>query len=289
MKITEVLTLVAIALSCLVSAGCGNSLADSSNYSDNQISGKITVSGSSTIAPLVGEIAARFEEQYPAVRIDVQSGGSSRGIRDTLQGNVDIGMSSRELKDSELAEIDSTAIGWDGVAFLVSAQNPVSTLTNEQLVSIYTGKVNNWKSLGGNDSPIVVSNRAEGRSEQTLMSSYLGLNPSQIKAHTIDGETQQSIKTVATNRNAIIYTSLGAARFAADNGESVKLLPLNGVPAAISRVQSGEFPLARPLLLMKRGDSRKELVDLFIEFCQSPANDDLVEGLGFVSPQRTVD
>ena len=109
-----------------------------------------------------------------------------------------------------------------------------------------------WSKVGGSKGKIVVSNRANGRSELDLVCEFLGLQPGQVRADVVDGETQQSLKTVITNKNAITYTSVGAAQDAANRGEPIKLLPLDGVVASSESVSSGEFPLARPIVAVHR-------------------------------------
>lgn len=257
-------------------AGCGQIETES----------RIVLTGSSTVAPLAAEIGKRFEASHPLVRVEVQTGGSSRGIRDAQCGVADIGMSSRKLKPGELDGVNTTTIAWDGVAFVIHRDNPVEQLSREELIGIYTGQIGNWQQVGGADAPIVVSSRAEGRSELDLMLSHLGIEASQIKAGVIDGETQQSIKTVTTNRNAIVYTSVGAAQHAAKAGAPLKLLPLDDVPASTQTVQTGDFPLARPLVLINQANQQNLLVDEFIRFALKGDMDDLTESFGYVPPAR---
>ena len=101
---------------------------------------RLTLTGSSSVAPLAGEIARRFEASHPGVRIDVQTGGSSRGLADLRRGSADIGMVSRALNSSE-ADLQATTIALDGVAVIVNSSNPVQTLTDEQIRGIFTGRI----------------------------------------------------------------------------------------------------------------------------------------------------
>ena len=214
----------------------------------------------------------------------MQTGGSSRGIRDASTGAADIGMSSRDLKPEESELLNESVIAWDGVAFVVHGDNKVDALSDDQLRQIYTGKVMNWSQVGGADERIVVSSRAEGRSELDLVSKYLGVDIEEIKADIIDGETQQSLKSVVSNRKAITYTSAGAAQDAVDRGASLKLLPLQGVDASTESIQSGKFPLARPLIMMvaKNKKEKNKLIDAFLEFASSEKVADAAVGLGYV-------
>ncbi|MBI1374668.1 MAG: phosphate ABC transporter substrate-binding protein [Phycisphaera sp.] len=263
--------------------GCGDSDAPATARSPaDGLTGKLTLTGSSTLAPLAAEIGKRFEQRHPGVRVDVQTGGSSRGIRDVTSGAADVGMSSRSLNADETPGLTTHTVAWDGVCFIVHRDNPVAALTNEQLLAIYTGKIDNWKQVDGDDAPIVVIDRAEGRSEVELVTHFFRITTPDIKADAIAGENQQAIKSVSTNPNAIVYLSIGTSEHEAARGVPIKLLPLNGVPASVATVLDGTFPLARPLIMITRNDTPSPLVDAFIAFATSSDVDDLVEAQSFV-------
>ena len=122
---------------------------------------RLTLTGSSTVAPLALEIAKRFEQLHPGTRIDVQSGGSSRGIADALAGRVNIGMASRSLKPEET--LVAHTIARDGIGMIVHRDNPMVALSDAQIIAIYTGEITSWSGVGGNDQAITVVNKAEGR------------------------------------------------------------------------------------------------------------------------------
>jgi len=246
----------------------------------NAASERLVLTGSSTVAPLVGEMARRFETMNPGVRIDVQTGGTSRGINDTRNGTADIGMVSRALKPDE-TDLHAFTIALDGISIILHANNRVTTLNKQQIVDIYTGKITNWKSVGGADARITVVNKAEGRSTLELFLHYLELKNSQIKPHAIIGDNPQGIKTVAGNPNAIGYVSIGAAEYEAKRGVPIKLLPLDGVDATIANVRNGTFPLSRPLNLITSREPQG-LARRFIEFARSLQTHDLVEAQYFV-------
>ncbi|WP_275272026.1 phosphate ABC transporter substrate-binding protein [Limnobacter sp. P1] len=241
---------------------------------------KLSMTGSSTVAPLALEIAKRFESQNPGVRIDVQTGGSGRGIADARNGTADVGLVSRSLKADE-SDLQGHTIALDGVAVILHKSNPVGNLSNAQIVGIYTGTIQNWKEVGGKDQKITVVNKAEGRSTLELFAQYFGLKNSQIKAQVVIGDNQQGIKTVAGNPGAIGYVSIGSAEFEIENGVPLKMLSMNGVKPNTENVRNGSFPLSRPLLLVTKGvdtDLRKK----FLSFSKSPAVYDLVKEQYFV-------
>lgn len=243
--------------------------------SASAVSKKLVITGSSTVAPLVGEIARRFESTESGVRIDVQTGGSSRGINDVRNGIANIGMVSRTLKSNE-TDLQAFTIALDGVSLIIHASNPVYTLNQQQIIDIYTGRIINWKSIGGRDARITVVNKAEGRSTLELFLDYFKFKNSEIKPHVIIGDNPQGIKTVAGNADAIGYVSVGAAEFEINNGVPIKLLPLDGVDASVANVRRGIFPLSRPLNLITR-TAPQGLTKDFIEFARSTQVHDLVD------------
>lgn len=251
------------------------------SMSSNPLQGKLVLTGSSTVAPLVAEIAKRYETQRSGVRIDVQSGGSSRGITDARQGVADIGMVSRSLKPEE-KDLQAFEIAKDGVSLILNKNNPVTQLSDAQIVSLYTKKITNWKEVGGQDTPITVVNKAEGRSTLELFAQYFKLDTKAIKADVVIGENEQAIKTVAGNPNAIGYVSIGSAEFDAKNGGSVKLLPINGIAASTANVSNQTFPIARRLNLVTK-TTPTGLTKDFIEFARSKAVTDIVKEQYFVS------
>ncbi|MEX1024384.1 MAG: substrate-binding domain-containing protein [Planctomycetota bacterium] len=256
-------------------------LACGPSYAGDGYSGRLTVTGSSTIAPLLVDVAKRFEASHPGLRIDVQTGGSSRGIADVHAGLADIGMSSRYLVGPERDALHEHRIAIDGVAFVLNGANPVLRLSREQLRGIFTGVLDDWSQVGGTAGPITVIDRARGRSEVSLITGYLEFDARDIVPDAVAGENQQVVKQVASDPAAISYLSVGTALVARDAGVSLRLLPLADVEANASSVQARVYPLARPLLLLLGGDA-DERARAFVEFAASPAIHDLIRDHSFV-------
>jgi phosphate transport system substrate-binding protein len=257
-------------------------LASCSSPTGNDQAGQtqLVLTGSSTVAPLALEIAKRFESEHPGVRVDVQTGGSSRGVADARRGLADIGMASRSLKPDEEV-LYAFAIASDGVCLIVHCDNPVQSLSDEQVVAIYTGKIENWSDVGGNDAPITVVNKAEGRSTLELFLDYFKLKSVDVQADVVIGDNEQGIKTVAGNLNSIGYVSIGTAEYDVIQGIQIQLLPVGGVEASVENVAKGSFPLSRPLNLVTR-QQPTGLAKEFIEYAQSAAVHDLIREQYFV-------
>lgn len=241
---------------------------------------KLVITGSSTIAPLVSEIAKRFEAQHPDIRIDVQTGGSSRGIADIRRGLADIGMASRKLKEEE-RDLYGTVIAHDGIGLIVHRSNPLTSLDHDSIVRIYTGEITNWKAVNGIDAPITVVSKSEGRATLELFLQHFQLSSSQIKPQVVIGDNEQGIKTVAGNPHAIAFVSIGTAEYDAAQDVPIKLLSFGTIPASLAEVQAGRFPLSRPLTLVT-GTRPTGNVSRFIDFATSTDIHDLVKHHYFV-------
>ena len=261
---------VSIVLSLI---GCSSVLADDM---------RLSITGSSTVAPLVLEIAKLYEKTHPAARINVQTGGSSRGVNDTRTGMADIGMVSRALKNSE-TDLTAYLIAVDGIGIVLHKSNPITQLSNREVVAIYTGEIRNWHELGGLDVPITVVNKAEGRSTLELFLQYFALKNSQIKAQVVIGDNQQGIKTISNNRGAIGYVSIGTAEYEEGRGVLIKRIPMAGQPATVEGVAKGSYPLSRQLNLVVKGPLTPLSRD-FIAFAQSLEVHSLIEKQFFVVP-----
>jgi phosphate transport system substrate-binding protein len=244
---------------------------------------KLVITGSSTMAPLVAEIGKRFETRHPGVRVDVQTGGSSRGIADVINGIADIGMASRALKSQE-QHLHGSVMARDGITIILHRSNPVQKLTDDQIRAIYTGGITQWNQVGGPDAPITVVNKAEGRSTLELFLDYFQVSNRDIHAHVVIGDNEQGIKTVAGNPHAIGYVSIGTAQYDATHGIPIRLLPLQHIPATIETVREGTFPLSRPLTLVTKS-LPVGLIKTFIDFARSSQAHDLILKQYFVPLQ----
>lgn len=244
----------------------------------------VAITGSSTIAPLMVEIGKRFEQRHPGVRVDVQMGGSSRGLADARRGLADIGMVSRDLSDDE-DDLQAFPIARDGVCIILNAANPVDELSRAEVVDIYTGEIDNWKDVGGWDAPITVVNKAAGRSTLQVFTTGFGLDSRKIDADVIIGDNEQGIKTVAGNPGAIGYVSVGAAQLNRDMQVPIKLLPVSGVEASVDAVAMRSFPVSRTLNLVT-SSAPEGLTAQLIEFARSSEVHDLIKDLSFVPIQH---
>lgn len=240
----------------------------------------LRITGSSTIAPIMEEIVKQYKVYHPDAVIEVNTGGSSQGIKDTQQGDSDIGMVSRSLKPAE-DNLETFTIAQDGISLLVHQSNLVSQLSKQQIVDIYTGKIRNWKAVGGNDKPIEVLSKTKNHATASLFASYHALAIDDIDADKLIGDNQEMLQAVLDNPDAIGYVSIGAAEYKIIHGTPLSLLPLEGVAATIQNVRNNAFPLSRPLNLVTLNSPVGEQKAL-IEFALSAEVKGIIQEKAFV-------
>ncbi len=240
---------------------------------------KLTITGSSTMCPMITEIGKNFKMIHHEVQVEVQCGGSDRGIRDLREGKSDIGMIARALTDREKGMF-GFPMARDGVSLILHRGNPVKALSNEQVIGIFTGRITNWKQVGGPDAPISVILREKEKPVTELFTSYYGLKKD-IRGRVLPGDNPVTINAVASNPYAIGYVSSGEAGRKSASGVSIKILPVNNVMPTNRNIITGNYPLARALTLVTR-ELPSGMVKEFINYCLSPKVVDIIERYDFV-------
>ncbi len=239
------------------------------------------VTGSSTVAPIVQEVSEQIEATDPTFRIDVQTGGSTRGIVDTSTGRNDAGMSSRTLKPDEAEGLTVITIAYDGIALIAHADNPTEQLTAAQVRGLFTKEIRDWNAVGPHRGKVVVVNKAEGRATLEVFLEHFGLENRRIKADAVIGDNAQGVRLVSSDRNAIGYVSIGEALHAISRGVSIRLLSLDGVTPSLESVGDGSYPIRRSLyvLFSKELDERdRQLLD----HLQGPEGREVISSLRFI-------
>lgn len=237
---------------------------------------KITVSGSTSVGPTM-EVLAEAYEKNNHIKIEIQQVGSSAGIKNTIEGTSELGMSSRDLKDEEAQSVDSTKIAIDGMAVITNKANKVENLTTEQVKDIFTGKITNWKEVGGKDSPIVVVSREEGSGTRDGFQELIGFESSELirDAQICDGSGNIKV-TVSGNENAISYLSFGYI------DDTLNDLKIDGVEANDENVLNGKYPISRPFIVVHKKDALSEQAKAFVDFIMSEEGQNIVSEQGFI-------
>ncbi|HEY7313612.1 MAG TPA: phosphate ABC transporter substrate-binding protein [Gemmataceae bacterium] len=243
----------------------------------------LVLTGSSCMTPLMRDIGKRFEESHPDVHVDVQSRGSTHGATDARQGLADIGMVARSLKPDE-SMLHATPIARDGLCLIVHRTNPVQTLSDDQVVRMYTRAVSNWKQVGGPDRPIALVQMAEGRAILEMFLDHFKLKSTQIRADALIQDSDQAIQAVAERPGAIAYVSCSRSVAVGEN-IPIRALSCAGIAPSTEHVRDGTYPLSRSLNLVTR-EQPGTLAQEFIDFARSNAVVDLIEKYHFVTLEK---
>ena len=238
---------------------------------------EVTVTGSTTILPIAEVSAEMFKEAHPDVKVLVSGVGSSAGIESVSTGSSDIGTSSRDLKPEEedLGLID-TPIAYDAIAIIVNPDNPVESLTTQQIKAIFQGKITRWSEVGGPDETIHLVNRDEASGTREAFFKIVMDKESFDPAAAVLPGTGQVRAVVAEAPGAIGYISFGFLN------ESVKAVAVDGVAPSVETVFSGDYPIQRTLHFFTEGDPAG-LAKEYIDFVLSPAvQDTVVQDAGFL-------
>ncbi|MCR5083914.1 MAG: phosphate ABC transporter substrate-binding protein [Succinivibrionaceae bacterium] len=238
--------------------------------------GTVSTDGSTSMEKVIGLLSESYHEAHPQTNVTYNPTGSGAGIAAALEGRCDIGLSSRDLKDKERQSLTGTVVALDGIAMVVNKDNAVSDLTVEQLTGVYTGKITNWKELGGADRPIVLIGREAGSGTRDGFESVTHTKD-KCKYRQELTSTGDVITTVSTNVNAIGYASLSAV------GKKVKPLTINGVHASEATILDGSYKLQRPFLMVTRkGQQLSPDAQDFMGYALSAEAKPLIEKAGVV-------
>ena len=267
-KLLTILACATLALSLL--AGCGsngnNSTpgGDASTPSGGELTGSVATDGSTSMKSVIGALGESFQNANSGVTFTYNPTGSGSGIQAVSEGRCDIGLASRALKDDEKSSgLTETVLAYDGIAVVVSPENPVSDLTIEQIADIYTGKITNWKDVGGNDAEIVLIGREAGSGTRDGFESITGTEEACQYRQELTS-TGDVIATVSQNPNAIGYASLSAVK------DTVKALSVGGVAPSEDTVKDGTYVIQRPFVLVtKDGVTLSPAAQAFLDYALS--------------------
>lgn len=273
-KTFALLTILCFSIFAL--SGCGgNSNNGEQPSGETEVTGSITVVGSTSVQPVSELLAEAFMDDNPGTNIYVQGGGSTAGVRAVEEGAAEIGASSRDLKEDE-KHLNQYVIAKDGIAVVVHPSSDVSNLTLEEIKDIYAGKITNWSEVGGSSDSIIVVTREEGSGTRSAFEEIV-MDADSISGRAIvQNSTGAVATTVAGDENAIGYISLASLN------ENVKALKVEGVEATSDNISSGTYKVARPYIYLTKGDP-SGLAKTFLDFVLSPQAQDIIEQAGLIS------
>lgn len=256
-------------------AACGGSSENAANESTT-----IIMSGSTTVQPLAEKFTEAYMADHANVRIDVQGGGSSVGVKAAGQQTAQIGMASREVKESEFTEfpgINVFAVARDGIAIIGNPDVTIDNLTIEQIKGIFGGTITNWKEVGGDDANIIVASREEGSGTRTAFEELVLGEEVLMTEKAILQPSNGSIRTtVSTTPHSISYLSFGYL------DDTIKTISVEGVAPTEANASNGTYPVVRPLNMITFGEPTGEL-KAFVDFMLSDAGQAIVVAEGYIA------
>ena len=249
---------------------------------DADLSGSISMVGSTSMEKFANALSEAFMEKYPKVTVTAEFVGSGAGIEAVSNGTADIGNSSRNLKDEEKAKgVAENIVAIDGIAVVVDPANTVEDLTKDQLTSIYDGTVTNWKDVGGNDAPIVVVGREAGSGTRGAFEELLKLEDACKYSNELDS-TGAVMAKVASTPGSIGYVSLDVL------DDTVKALKLDGAEPTEENIKAGKYFLSRPFVMATKGEisEQSDLVKALFDFIYSDEGSELVKSVGLSTADK---
>lgn len=276
--------LIICLISMLILAGCNNAdstqePAKTEDVDSGRLSGSLSITGSTTVQPLAELFAEQFMAANPDVTIDVQGGGSSVGVKAAGQATSDIGMASREVKDSEKTEFPSIniiVIARDGIAVVAHVDVPLDGLSVEQVRGIFSGTIKNWSEVGGPDQTIIVVSREEGSGTRAAFEEMVMGEDVLISENAILQASNGAVRTtVATTPFSIGYLSFGYL------DASVKALAVEGVVPTEENASNGTYPVVRPLNMLTNGQP-EGVVKAFLDYILSTEGQIVVAEEGYI-------
>lgn len=248
---------------------------------DSGVSGSILMVGSTSMETYVSALAEGYMEIHPDATVTAEFTGSGAGIQALLGGTADIGISSRNLSNAEKESgaVENVA-ALDGIVVCVGSANPVTNLTRQQLIDIYTGAVTNWSQVGGEDFPIVVVGREAGSGTRSAFEEILGIKNVCAYANELDSTGAVMAKVISIP-GAIGYVSLDALD--AVNDRAIALC-LDGVAPSAENIKSGTYFLSRPFIMATIGEisEQSELIQSWFEYVRSEEGQKIAASVGLI-------
>ena len=240
------------------------------------LSGNVATGGSTSMKNVIAALTEGFAEVEPGVTVSYDPTGSGAGITGAADKTLDIGLSSRALKDDEKADVDGTTIALDGIAIIVNNASKVEDLTVDQLKQMFTGEITNWSEVGGDDGEIVLIGREAGSGTRDGCESIVDVKDSCKYAQELTA-TGAVISAVEANPLAIGYASLSAV------GDTVKMVTVGGVECSEETVKDGSYEVQRPFVFVtNKSVTLSEQAQAFFDFATSADAADLIRTAGAV-------
>ncbi len=244
-----------------------------------ELSGTVSTNGSTSMEKVIGVLSEQFMMDHPDVAITYDATGSGTGIEAAKNGTAEIGLSSRGLKESEVAEgLEGTTVALDGIAVIVNGENGVEDLTLGQISQIFKGEITDWSELGGTAGPIACIGREAGSGTRDGFETITGTEDACKLSQELTS-TGAVIEAVKNSAGAIGYASLSSV----EGKEGIKAITVEGVACTEETVLDGTYQIQRPFVLVTKADAAlSPAAQAFFDFALSADAADLIRSAGAV-------
>ena len=258
------------------SSAAASTASSAASTASGSLSGNVATGGSTSMKNVIAALTEGFAEVEPGVTVSYDPTGSGAGITGATDKTLDIGLSSRALKDDEKNDVDGTVIALDGIAIIVNKASKVEDLTVDQLKQMFTGEITNWSEVGGDDGEIVLIGREAGSGTRDGFESIVDVKDSCKYAQELTA-TGAVISAVEANPLAIGYASLSAV------GDTVKAVTVGGVECSEETVKDGSYEVQRPFVFVTNDSvTLSAQAQAFLDFAASADAADLIRTAGAV-------
>ena len=264
------------ASSTVASSAAESTSSSAAETAAGTLSGNVATGGSTSMKNVIAALTEGFAEVEPGVTVSYDPTGSGAGITGATDKTLDIGLSSRALKDDEKNDVDGTTVALDGIAIVVNKASKVADLTVEQLKQMFTGEITNWKDVGGDDGEIVLVGREAGSGTRDGFESIVDVKDGCKYAQELTA-TGAVISAVEANPLAVGYASLSAV------GDTVAMVTVEGVECSEDTVKDGSYKIQRPFVFVtNKSAALSEQAQAFVDFATSKDAADLIRTAGAV-------
>lgn len=274
-KIYHIILSFILSVLFIFSTGCEKLIypldSTSSNHSADNLSGRLTLNGSTSMTKLCNSLGESFMQKYPNITVEKSDTGSGASVKSVMDGTATFGDLSRKLKEEELNEsLSSVTIALDGIAVIVNSKNNIDDISMQTLIDIFSKKISNWSELGGKDAPIrLIGREASSGTREGFESILESSAPPKYDAEY--PETGDVVSKVGNDENAIGYCSLFSV------SGNIKALKIDSVNISESTISDGSYPIQRPFIQIYNNSINNPLVPIWFDFIESDEGKELIQ------------
>jgi phosphate transport system substrate-binding protein len=262
----------------IIFTGCGKKSTQNGDYS-----GSITAAGSTALQPLVEQAAEAFNEKYPYAIINVQGGGSGTGLSQVAEGAVDIGNSdifANEKSGIDTAQMVDHKVCVVGIAVIANKNINIDSISKQQLIEIFTGKIKNWKEIGGPDLNIILINRSKSSGTRKVFKKYALDDNEESEGMSLVQDSNGAVKnTIISTKGTIGYMAL--PYLTADVKQQIKILKFDNIEPSVDNITSGRYSIWAYEHMYTRGEA-KTLTKSFIDYISGSEGKKIISGMGYI-------